>query len=441
MKQGCDIVILGLSVTSSWGNGHATTYRSLIRGLAARGHRVLFLERDAEWYAGNRDEPHPTGAVTELYGSFDDLIARFERAVADASLVIVGSFVPEGIRVGEWVLSVANGVRAFYDIDTPLTLDTLAAGTGDYIRPELVRQYDLYLSFTGGPVLRLIESRYGSPIARALYCSVDPELYRPLVRPQRWDLGYMGTYSDDRQPGLDQLLLEPARQWREGRFAVVGPKYPKGLHWPANVAREIHLSPREHPAFYGSQRFTLNITRDAMKRSGYSPSVRLFEAGACGVPIISDWWEGLDSLFHLGREILISCGPEETLRFLRDFSDGARLAVGEAARRRILAEHTPLQRAIQLERYWKEADDNLSSHPARRNRRSRQIADGVDAGMAFESPRRETGGEVGGEAVASSDSRRLHEPAGTGDGDRYADRTAARSIAETAAGAGRIANG
>ena len=122
MSPPFDVVILGLSVTSSWGNGHATTYRSLIRGLAARGHRVLFLERDVPWYAGNRDQPHPAGARTELYESVEDLTARFEREVSEADLVIVGSFVPDGARVGDWVTSVARGVTAFYDIDTPVTL-------------------------------------------------------------------------------------------------------------------------------------------------------------------------------------------------------------------------------------------------------------------------------------------------------------------------------
>jgi spore maturation protein CgeB len=414
MNRPFDVVILGLSVTSSWGNGHATTYRSLIRGLAARGHRVLFLERNAPWYAGNRDEPQPPGARTEIYESFDDLVGRFEREVTQAALVIVGSFVPDGTRVGDWVVSAAQGISAFYDIDTPVTLAMLREGRHDYITPQLIRRYHLYLSFTGGPVLRMIEGTYGSPRARALYCSVDPARYRPEPRDARWDLGYLGTYSQDRQPALDGLLLEPARQWPHGRFAVVGPMYPKDLPWPANVHREIHLSPREHPEFYGSQRFTLNITREAMKDAGYSPSVRLFEAGACGVPIISDWWDGLDSLFEIDSEILISSSGEETLRLLREFPDARRLALGEAARRRIQAEHTPERRAVQLETYWKEVHDNLSSHPARRNGRDRQIADGLGAGLSSQPQGEAPGGGPGDPVGAPPDSGRLHEPAGAG---------------------------
>jgi spore maturation protein CgeB len=349
------VVILGLSVTSSWGNGHATTYRSLIRGLAAAGHNVLFLERDAPWYEGNRDQPNPPGARTVLYNSLDALMQVGHAPVSTADLVIVGSFVPEGIAIGDWVTSTAQGVTAFYDIDTPITLSKLRDGTCEYLSPDLVGRYGLYLSFTGGPTLSAIERQYGSPMARVLFCSVDTDQYLPLKVRCRWDLGYLGTWSDDRQPSLERLLMQPARLWSSGRFAVVGPQYPAQIRWPANVDREIHLSPREHPSFYASQRFTLNITREAMKRAGHSPSVRLFEAGACGVPIISDWWEGLDTIFEPGREILLSESSDDTLRYLRDLSEGVRVRIGAAARKRVLAEHSPLRRALQLEEYVRDA--------------------------------------------------------------------------------------
>lgn len=358
-----NIVILGLSITSSWGNGHATTYRSLVRGLAARGHQVLFLERDAPWYAGNRDEPNPPGARTVIYQSLDELITRHEPAVSEAAMVIVGSFIPEGIAVGEWVVSTARGVTAFYDIDTPVTVEKLSTGATEYITPGLVRRFQIYLSFTGGPLLRQIEQRFGARMARPFYCSVDPQKYFPTGRAPELDLGYLGTWSEDRQPGLEKLMLEPARAWPAGRFAVAGPLYPPTIEWPPNVRRTIHLSPAEHPRFYGSQRFTLNITRDAMKRAGFSPSVRLFEAGACGVPIVSDWWPGMETLLEPGRELLLSEGPEDTLRYLRDVSDAERLTIGEAARKRILAAHTPEIRAKQLEDYFVEAGGDRRTRP------------------------------------------------------------------------------
>jgi len=345
------IVILGLTITSSWGNGHATTYRGLVRELSRRGNDVLFLERDVPWYHENRDLPNPPYGRTELYYPLDDLRSRFADDVREADLVIVGSYVPEGVAVGEWVTGAAGGVTAFYDIDTPVTLAKLERGDTEYLSPELIPRYDLYLSFTGGPTLERLERQYGSPMARPLYCSFDPELYRPEACETKWDLGYMGTYSDDRQPPLERMMLEPARQWPEGRFVVAGPQFPATIEWPANVERIEHLPPSEHRDFYCRQRYTLNVTRADMVRAGYSPSVRLFEAAACGVPIISDWWDGLDTLFQPGSEILISRGPEETLRCLREISEPERLRIGRRARERVLAEHTAAHRATSLEGY------------------------------------------------------------------------------------------
>jgi spore maturation protein CgeB len=345
------LVILGLSITSSWGNGHATTYRGLVRELVARGHDVLFLERDVPWYAAQRDLPQPPYGRTALYASLADLEARFAAAVRAANLTIVGSYVPEGVAVGEWVLATARGATAFYDIDTPVTLAKLAGGDHEYLAPSLIPCYDLYLSFTGGPTLTSLEQEYGAAMARPLYCSVDPALYYPEPCPPRWDLGYLGTYSDDRQPPLDRLLLEPARRWPEGRFVVAGPQYPDGIAWPPNVQRIEHLPPAAHRGFYAAQRFTLNVTRAAMVAAGYSPSVRLFEAAACGTPIISDPWPGLDELFALGSEILIAASPEDTLRYLRDTPEAERQAIGARARARVLAAHTSAHRAAELEGY------------------------------------------------------------------------------------------
>jgi spore maturation protein CgeB len=349
------IVFLGLSITSSWGNGHATTYRGLVRELARRGHRVLFLERDVPWYAVNRDMPQPPWGRTELYTSLEDLKARFTWEVRRADLVVVGSYVPQGVEVGRWVQRTATGITAFYDIDTPVTLAALERGDCEYLAPELIPGYRLYLSFTGGPVLGRIERELGSPAALPLYCSVDPELYTPRPVEARWDLGYLGTYSVDRQPALEGLMLEAARRWRAGRFVVAGPQYPAAVEWPPNVQRVEHLPPPEHPAFYSAQRFTLNVTRADMVRAGYSPSVRLFEAAACATPILSDVWAGLDTFFTPGEEILLLRTAEETLGYLRELTEAERRALGARARARVLAEHTAAHRAMALEGYALEA--------------------------------------------------------------------------------------
>ena len=348
-------VFLGLSITSSWGNGHATTYRGLISNLAARGHDVLFLERDVPWYANHRDLPNPDYCETVLYESLDELRGRWAEAVRAADVVVVGSYVPDGVAVGTWATKAARGVTAFYDIDTPVTLAKLAQGDHEYLSPELIPRYDLYLSFTGGPTLRRLEDLYGAQQARPLYCSVSPDLYYPEEKAHRWDLGYMGTYSDDRQPPLERLLLEPARRWNEGRFIVAGPQYPEEIVWPPNVERREHLPPREHRDFYNRQRFTLNVTRADMIEAGFAPSVRLFEAGACGVPIISDYWPGLEHFFEPGKEILISTSPDETLEYLQAIPEAEREAIARRARERVLAEHTAAHRAAELEQYVLEA--------------------------------------------------------------------------------------
>jgi spore maturation protein CgeB len=349
------IVILGLSITSSWGNGHATTYRALVRALAERGHDVLFLEADRPWYAANRDLPDPPFGRTALYESLDDLRARFGRDVRHADLVIVGSYVPDGVEVGRWAVATAQGVTAFYDIDTPVTLAKLERGDTEYLSADLIPRYGIYLSFTGGPTLERLERQYGSPMARALYCSVDPERYRPEPAEARWDLGYLGTYSDDRQPTVNRLLVEPAEAWNEGRFVVAGPQYPGSIVWPSNVNRIDHLPPSDHSAFYNAQRFTLNVTRADMIAAGWSPSVRLFEAAACGTPIISDWWPGLDSLFEPGAEIVIAPDTATVLETLRTMPDEHRRAMGKRARERVLGSHTAAHRAMELEHHVAQA--------------------------------------------------------------------------------------
>lgn len=350
-----DIVVLGLSITSSWGNGHATTYRALLRELSQRGHKITFLERDRPWYANHRDLPAPDYCETHLYRDLEELRDVHASIVCDADFVMVGSYVPDGAALGEWVLETAKGATAFYDIDTPVTLSEFARRNYDYLHPRLIPRYGMYLSFTGGPTLTRLMREFGSPLALPLYCSVDPRAHFPESRPDSdepaRDLGYMGTYSDDRQPMLSTLLLEPARRAPQLRFAVAGPQYPDSIRWPGNVERIEHLPPTEHRSFYNDCRFTLNVTRQSMIQAGYSPSVRLFEAAACGTPILSDAWPGLDTFFTIGREILVVDSPADCLAALTDISEPDRKTMAARARRRVLHEHSAERRAETLERY------------------------------------------------------------------------------------------
>ncbi len=349
-----EIVIIGLSITSSWGNGHATTYRGLVRELDRIGHHVLFLERDAPWYAQNRDLPDPPWCKLGLYHSTEELKEKFTRPIKKADFVITGSYVPEGVAVGNWVNRTAGGATAFYDIDTPVTLARLARGDCGYLSPQLIPEYDLYLSFTGGPILDYIERKYCSPAARPLYCSVDPSFYFPEETDFEWDLGYLGTYSADRQPSVGELLISPAKKWEQGRFIVAGPMYPKSLWWPANVKRVDHLPARSHRRFYNGQRFTLNLTRKDMIAHGYSPSIRLFEAAACGTPVISDFWEGLDSFFKPGEDILVARTSNEVLKYLTSLPEPDRREIGRNAMNRVLEKHTARHRVNELLEYMNE---------------------------------------------------------------------------------------
>ncbi|HVM09810.1 MAG TPA: glycosyltransferase [Acidimicrobiales bacterium] len=343
------VVVLGLSITSSWGNGHATNFRALQRALVARGHDVLFLERDKPWYASNRDLPNPPWGRTELYDSVDDLQDRFAGEISSADLVIVGSYVPDGVEVARWVTSATGGSVAFYDIDTPVTVAAAERGECEYLTPDVIPLFDTYLSFTGGPTLDRLEQQYGARRALAFHCLVDADAYRPRDVAITWDLGYLGTYSDDRQPTVERLLIEPARRRPDLRFVVAGPQYPDSIDWPDNVERIDHLPPSEHPAFYAAQRFTLNVTRADMIAAGWSPSVRLFEAAACGVPVISDRWEGIETFFDPRSEMVLADTADDVVAALDGIDDERRRAMGAAARARVLDRDTAEHRAATLE--------------------------------------------------------------------------------------------
>lgn len=343
------VAFLGLSITSSWGNGHATNYRALAQELSRRDHDVVFCERDVPWYAAHRDLARPPFCRLVLYRSFDELRQQAEAEIASADLVVVGSYVPQGAAIADWALETAAGLTAFYDIDTPMTLGGLQSGDCDYLVAELVPRFDVYLSFTGGPALSRLERELGARRAIAFYCLVDERAYVPVVTEVRWDLGYLGTYSPDRQAKVQSLLIAPARRAPALRFVVAGPQYPVSIDWPSNVERIEHVAPPGHPAFYCGQRFALSITRAEMVRAGWSPSVRLFEAAACGVPIISDRWPGIDQLFVAGEEILLADGTDELLDLLFTVAADQRQAIADRARRRVLDEHTAAARVDQLE--------------------------------------------------------------------------------------------
>ena len=353
-----NIVIFGLSITSSWGNGHATTFRALAKALHARGHRLIFFEHNLEWYESNRDLPAPPFCDLRLFERWKQVLPQVRRELKNADVAVVGSYFPDGIAAIDEVLESGACVKAFYDIDTPITMARLRSGAEpEYLLRRQIPGFDLYFSFTGGSALRELEQDYGAQHAVPLYCSFDPEQYRRWPPHRRYvcDLSYMGTYAPDRQPKIEELLCEPARRLPDRKFIVAGPQYPRGTRWPKNVRRIVHLNPRWHPQFYSSSRLTLNVTRREMVLAGFSPSVRLFEAAACAATIVTDNWPGLNEFFTAGKEILIPTGEQDVRRYINEYEDSALRAIGARAQERVLAEHTNERRAQQFESHIEEA--------------------------------------------------------------------------------------
>lgn len=340
-----NIVFLGLSLSSSWGNGHATTFRSLMRGLYAAGHKLTFLERDVSWYRSHRDLADPEFCDLIYYEHPDDLGRGLAETIRKADVVVIGSFVPNGMAVIDAVASLSTAKLCFYDIDTPVTLAKLSSGDEEYIARRQVGLFDIYFSFTGGPTLQRLQSEFGAKSAEPLYCCVDSRRYVPTGEAPEWDLGYLGTYSPDRQPALAELLIEVAKRLPRLRFVVAGPQYPQEILWPDNVERIDHLPPSQHAAFYSRQRFTLNITRQDMIVAGWSPSVRLFEAAACGCPVISDRWRGIEEFFIPDEAIMLAQRAEEVCAALTEMGEPQRRTIARNARRRVLEAHTGVARA------------------------------------------------------------------------------------------------
>jgi spore maturation protein CgeB len=355
-EQALKITIFGLTLSSSWGNGHATPYRAILRALKRQRHTITFYEKDVDYYRRHRDLPSADFCKLLLYPEWDEVRASAMREAADSDAVIVGSYCPEGQRISDEVLALDHPVRVFYDLDTPVTLGKLANGGAEYLRRDQMPEFDLYLSFTGGEILRTLDHEYRVQRAVAIYGCVDPDVHRGgELRPEyKCDLNYMGTCAADRQQKLEELFLEPARRMPQKSFVLAGSLYPWDFPWPPNVRRFEHLAPHEHPAMYSSSLATLNITRDEMARSGYCPSGRFFEAAACGTPVLTDWFDGLDTFFEPGEEILIVNTTDDVMAALRmDRNDLSRLAA--RARERTLAEHTGDNRAREMIRAIQEA--------------------------------------------------------------------------------------
>lgn len=342
-------VVFGLTISSSWGNGHATLWRGLCTALARRGHTVVFFERDVPYYAETRDYVEIPRGKLILYRQWENVRSQARAELRDADAAIVTSYCPDGLAATDLVAS-QRAIKVFYDLDTPVTLARLAQGDGvAYLGPRGLADFDLVLSYTGGGALDALRRHLGARRVAPLYGHVDPDVHRPAPQQPHYraDLSYLGTYSGDRQSGVERLLIEPARLRPRARFLIGGAQYPQDFPWTPNIYFVRHLPPSEHPAFFCSSRLTLNVTRAAMAAMGWCPSGRLFEAAACGAPVLSDVWAGLEFFFEPGSEILAATTTEDALAAL-DRDDAELARIGRAARERALDEHTSDRRAGEL---------------------------------------------------------------------------------------------
>jgi spore maturation protein CgeB len=376
------MVIFGLTVSSSWGNGHATLWRGLLRALVSRNWKVIFFERDTPYYSYTRDLYEIEGGALIFYRDWPSVIPRAIREVCDADVAIVTSYCPDAVAASNLVASTPMALRVFYDLDAPITLELLGRGEMPfYIGERRLADFDLVLSYTGGEALAGLRDRLWARRAAPLYGSVDPRVHRPAPPREEFagDLSYLGTYAPDRQDGVHRFFIEPARRRSSARFVLGGAQYPAEFPWTENVFFVRHLPPEDHSSFFCSSRLTLNVTRRAMAEMGWCPSGRLFEAAACGAPLISDNWSGLEAFFEPQRELLLARTSDDVLAALdRSPEDLARLAA--RARERVLGQHTSDRRAAELEGLLsatsrvseaavvKEIQDHVGHHPSRGTR-------------------------------------------------------------------------
>ena len=344
------ITFFGLTISSSWGNGHATPLRAVLRALAGMGHEITFFERDATYYAQHRDLPEPKFSTLRIYDDWLNVRREALQCVRSSDVVVTTSYLPEGGAVLDELLAIEGPMFVYYDLDTPVTISTLRlGGEPEYVAPHQLSAFDLVLSFTGGKTLDILRNEHGVRRAEALYGCVDPDVHYRTERSNHFgnDFGYLGTYAHDRHAKLEKFFFGAARRLPQQKFMVVGSMFPEGMNWPVNVWYKPHAAPTLHPAFYSSSRATLNITRQAMADFGHCPSGRFFEAAACGTPVISDRFAGIEEFFDREREIAVVDSTEDVVAALSR-SDADLRAMAERARQRTLDEHTGAVRARQM---------------------------------------------------------------------------------------------
>ena len=342
----------GSSLVSAYWNGAATYYRGIIKALARLGHEVTFYEPDAYERQAHRDIDDPAWARVVVYEPTVEAMEQVLQDGAGADVVVKCSGV--GVLDAELeagVLAHRRGASTivYWDVDAPATLERMEADPGDALR-ALVPSFDLVLTYGGGvPVVERF-ARLGNPSCVPVYNALDPETHHPAAPDPRFDglLGLLANRLPDRERRVEEFFLAAAASLPDERFVLGGSGWADKA-MPPNVRYVGHVYTRDHNAFNATPRAVLNVARDSMARNGFSPATRVFEAAGCGACLISDAWEGIELFLEPGREVLVAGGGSEVADHLRRLDAPTAEGIGEAARRRVLAEHTYDHRAAQLQ--------------------------------------------------------------------------------------------
>jgi spore maturation protein CgeB len=357
-----NIAFFGSSLVSAYWNGAATYYRGVLRHLAERGHRITFYEPDAFERQQHRDIPDPDWARVVVYPATDQGVSRSLEDARGADLVVKAS----GVGVFDELLEAAvldirraDGLAVFWDVDAPATLDRMEADPKDPFR-SLVPKYDLVLTYGGGdPVVNAYRG-FGARDCIPVYNALDPSTHHPVAPDPRFeaDLGFLGNRLPDREARVEEFFLKAASALPERTFLLGGNGW-SDKPMPANVRYLGHVYTRDHNAFNCTPQAVLNISRESMARYGFSPATRVFEAAGAGACLITDEWVGIEMFLEPGREVLVARDGDEVAARLRELTPEQARRIGDAARRRVLSEHTYAHRAAQVESVLGVASESL----------------------------------------------------------------------------------
>lgn len=355
MKHGLNISFFGSSLVSAYWNGAATYYRGLIHALHERGHRITFYEPDAYQRQEHRDISDPDWARVVVYDAKEEQALHVVEQARGSDLIVkcsgVGVF---DALLERAVLELQNATTlvAFLDVDAPATLDRIQANADDPFR-RLIPYYDFILTYGGGEPVMQAYRQAGAEACIPIYNALDPRTHHPVAPEPRFnaDLGFLGNRMPDREARVEEFFLKPAAQMPERSFLLGGNGW-QDKPMPPKVNYLGHVYTHEHNAFNCTPRAVLNVNRNSMAQYGFSPPTRVFEAAGAGACLITDEWDGIELFLEPGREVLIAKDGDGVMEHLESLSPERARAIGQAAYRRVVAEHTYAHRADQLEKVF-----------------------------------------------------------------------------------------